>query len=166
MVKKGRGNADYFKATNQAKKEKTITLIRDAVSLMNETNDMLDIKAVSQKTKEIDLDGKGVSEATFRKKDLEHIQSLMLELGIGKYGKIKISQNSAEINLTEQVLKFQRENKKMKKTLSEYNKKLKNMKLKLDQVLLENEELRLKIYEMEMNEKIKNKIPSINNIKI
>lgn len=97
MVKKGRGNADYFKATNQAKKEKTITLIRDAVSLMNETNDMLEIKAVSQKTKEIDLNSKGVSEATFRKKDLEHIQSLMLELGIGKYGKIKVSQTSHEI---------------------------------------------------------------------
>jgi len=166
MLKKGRGNADYFKATNQAKKEKTLNLIRDAVSLMNETNDILEIKAVSQKTKEMDPDGKGVSEATFRKKDLEHIQSLMLELRIGKYGKIKISQNSAEINLTEQVLKLQRENKKMEKTLSEYNKKLKNTKLKLDQVLLENEELRLKIYEMEMNEKIKNKISSINNLKI
>jgi len=164
MIKKGRGNADYFKATNQAKKEKTITLIRDTVSLMNETNDMLDIKAVSQKTKEIDPNSKGVSEATFRKKDLEHIQSLMLELRIGKYGKIKVSQTSNEITLSEQILQLQKENKKVLQQITDYKKMLKTTKSKLDQVLLENEELRVKIYEMEMNQKIKNKLEGVNNL--
>lgn len=163
MIKKGRGNADYFKATNQAKKEKTITLIRDAVSLMNETNEILEIKAVCQKTKEIDPDGKGVSEATLRKKDLEHIQSLMLELGIGKYGKIKVSQSSQEITLSEQILQLQKENKKALQQIIDYKKMLKTTKSKLDQVLLENEELRVKIYEMQMNAKIKSKLESVNN---
>ena len=40
---------------------------------------------MSEKTKEIDPKGKGVSEASFRNKALEHIQSVMIELGIGKY---------------------------------------------------------------------------------
>lgn len=163
MIKKGRGNADYFKTTDQAKREKTVTLIRDAVSLMNETNEMLEIKAVSQKTKEIDPTRKGVSEATLRKKDLEHIQSLMLELGIGKYGKLKVSQSFQEITLSEQILQLQKENKKALQQLIDLKKILKITKSKLDQTLFENEELRVKIYEMQMNEKIRYQVKAINN---
>lgn len=164
MVKKGRGNADYFNATNLVKKEKTTMLIREAVSLMNETNEILEIKAVSQKTKEIDSEKKGVSEATFRKKDLEHIQLLMLELGIGKYGKIKVSQTSQEITLSQHILELQKENKKALQQILDYKKMLKTSKSKLENILIENEELRVKIYEMEMNEKIKHHVNGVNNL--
>ncbi|MGH2308068.1 hypothetical protein ACRCD8_09870 [Aliarcobacter sp. ERUVET-8] len=164
MIKKRRGNADYFKVSNQVKREKTIALIRDAVSLMNETNDILDIKTVSQKTKEIDIEGKGVSEATFRKKDLVHIQSLMLELGIGKYQKIKLSKSSIDLTLSENIIDLQKEQKKMQKKILDYQNMLKSTKSKLTQVLIENEELRVKIYEIEMNIKFHNKLKARNNI--
>lgn len=162
MVKKTRGNAEYFKATNQAKKENTVNLIREAVLLMNETNEILDIKAVSQKTKELDPDGKGVSEATFRKKDLVHIQTLMHEHRIGKYAKIKVG--AIGENIADQILELQKENKKIEKILTEYKITLKNTKNKLEHLVLENEELRGKVYEMEMNEKINQKLKIANNL--
>jgi len=158
-----RGNPNQFTEKNKLQRANTISLIRQAVSIMNETGDILDIKSVSLKTKEIDLKKKGISEATFRKKDLEHIQSIMIELGIGKYGRIKISESSNEIALSEQLILEKKLNEKLNKTITQQKKRIKDLKDIVKNTIIENEELRVRIYEMEMNTKILYQVRSVNN---
>ncbi len=159
-----RGNPNQFTKKNKIQRENTISLIRQAVSIMNETGDILDIKSVSLKTKELDSKKKGISEATFRKKDLEHIQSIMIELGIGKYGRIKISESSNEIALSEQLILEKKVNEKLNKSITQQKKKIKDLKNIVENTIIENEELRVRLYEMEMNNKILGQVKPLNNL--
>jgi hypothetical protein len=159
-----RGNPKQFLEKNKLKRENTLLLIRQAVSIMNETGDILDIKSVSLKTKEIDTNNKGVGEATFRKKDLVHIQSLMIELGIGKYGRIRVKESSNEIILSDQLILEKKANEKLNKIIIQQKKKIKDLKSIVEKTTVDNEELRVKIYEMEMNNKILNQVKPSNNL--
>lgn len=106
-----RGNPNLNKdAENRI--EHTKYLIRQAAKLLDESFEIKSVKAMSQKTKEIDPKKKGLSEASFKNKELKHIQSLMIELGIGKYEAIRVSAVESENILADQLLVAKKEIKK------------------------------------------------------
>jgi len=96
----------------KSRKERTEYLIREAVRQLENTFEMKSVKAVVAKTKEIDETGKGISEATFRNKELVHIQSLMIELRIGKYEAIAVSSSVQERSMADELLNIKKELKK------------------------------------------------------
>ncbi|QOP44184.1 hypothetical protein FJR45_09610 [Sulfurimonas sediminis] len=149
----------------KSRKERTEYLIREAVRQLENTFEMKSIKAVAAKTKEIDETGKGISEATFRNKELVHIQSLMIELRIGKYEAIAVSSSVQERSMADELLNIKKELKKKElemKKIKERNKKLKD---KVNELTFSNEELRTALYEMEFKQKMKlNFTPKNNNI--
>jgi len=149
----------------KSRKERTEYLIRKAVRQLENSFEIKSIKAVSEKTKEIDETGKGISQASFRNKKLEHVQSLMLELGIGKYEALSLSSSTQEHSMADELLNIKKELKKKDveiKKIKERNKKLKD---EVNEMISSNEELRTAIYEMEFKEKMKIKFtPKNNNI--
>ena len=147
------------------RRERTEYLIRQAVKQLENTFEIKSIKAVAAKTKEIDEAGKGISEASFRNKDLTHIQTLMIELRIGKYESIAVSSSLQERSMADELLSIKKEMKKKEieiKKIKERNKKLKD---KVKELTSSNEELRTAIYEMEFKRKMKISFtPKNNNI--
>lgn len=159
-----RGNPNQFKEKNILKREKTINLIRTAVYLLNETGEVLDVTNVSSKTKELDPDKKGISSQTFYKKDLKHIQDLMYELRIGPFKNIKISQESEDVDLTKEIIKLNKIIEKLNKTIKEKNMRITKLKKNIEEKLTENDELRIKVFELEMKDKMKSIFNQVNNI--
>lgn len=160
MIKK-RGNPNLYQHS-QEKKENTIKLIQQAVNLLEENFEIKTIKAVSLKTKEIDFQKKGVSEATFRNKELKHIQNLMVELKIGKYE--SLNSLSTEIEIAGQLLRAKKDIKKKDIELQKIKQQKKNLTKKVDALIIENEELRTVIYEIEMKVQMRINLRARNNI--
>ncbi|AHJ13034.1 hypothetical protein [Sulfurospirillum multivorans] len=162
MIKK-RGNPNLNQHAHE-KKENTISLIRQAILLLEENFEIKTIQAVSAKTKEIDPRKKGVSEAAFRNKELEHIQSLMIELRIGKYESLSVT--STELEIAEQLFQVKKEIKKKDEELQKIKDQKKKLSRKIETLTIENEELRVVIYEIEMKAKMKKNIQFENNINL
>lgn len=115
------------------------------------------------KTIEIDPEGKGVSVAAFNNKELNHVQALMIELGIGKYEAIKVSSGESENLLADQLLEAKKEIKKKDTVITKVKKQKKQLVKKNEELLLENEELRTVIYEMNLRQKMRKELNPINN---
>ncbi len=134
----------------QARREHTQNLIRQAVKLLEESFEIKSIQAVSDKTKELDINKKGVSVASFRNKSLEHIQALMIELGIGKYEAITLSATEEQAAMADQLLEIKKELNKKNNDLKQMKQKNKKLTEKIDELVDDNDELRTAIYEMEL----------------
>lgn len=158
---KTRGNPNLYQHS-QEKKENTIRLIQQAVKLLEENFEIKTIQAVSVKTKEIDPRKKGISEATFRNKELKHIQDLMLELRIGKYK--SLNSFSTETEIAGQLLQAKKNLKKKDIELQKIKQQKKNLIKKIDAITIENEELRTVIYEIEMKVHMRVNLRAKNNI--
>ncbi len=149
----------------KSRKERTEYLIREAVRQLENTFEMKSIPAVSEKTKEIDKTGKGISQPSFRNKELVHIQSLMIELGIGKYEAITVSSSVIERSMADELIMIKKELKKKDDEVKKIKDKNKKLKDKVIEITSSNEELRTVIYEMEFKQKMKiNFTPKNNNI--
>jgi len=157
-----RGNPHLNKNADQ-RRNRTCNLIREASKLLDESFEIKSPKNIHLKTKEIDPKGKGVSEATFNNKELDHIQSLMIELGIGKYEAIKVSGGESENELANQLLEAKKELKKKDTVITKFKKQKKQFVKKIDEQLAEIEELRTVIYEMELRQKMRKELSPINN---
>ncbi|MCL4432038.1 MAG: hypothetical protein M1300_06940 [Epsilonproteobacteria bacterium] len=149
-----RGNPNLNNNAEQ-KKERTKSLIREAVKLLEENFEIKSIPAVSEKTKEIDPSGKGLSEAAFRNKELEHVQELMRELGIGKYEGLKVGGSEDEAELADLLLQVKKELDKANKMIAELKKQKKKLSEKIDKLVIDNEELRGANYELQMKTRLK-----------
>ena len=150
-----------------AKKRKVRTeyLIREAVKQLENNFEMKSIKAVAEKTKEIDETSKGISQASFRNKKLEHVQSLMFELGIGKYEALSLSSSVQERSMADDLLNVKKEVRKKDIEIKKIKEKNKLLKDKVNEIASINEELRTAIYEMEFKQKMKiSSTPKNNNI--
>jgi len=158
-----RGNPNLNKNAEQ-RRENTQSLIRQAVKSLEENYEIKSIHAVSTKTKELDPTEKGVSEASFRNKELEHIQSLMLELRIGRYEAISVSTSGEDISLTDQLLQIKKELNKKSIEIKKLKQNKKKLNEKVDELVIENEELKTAIYEIEMKSKMSLNFKATNNI--
>jgi len=142
----------------KSRKERTKCLIREAVRQLENSFEIKSIPVVSEKTIEIDETGKGIGQASFRNKELVHIQSLMIELGIGKYGDIAVSSSVQDGSMADELIMI-------KKELKKKDDEVKKIKDKVIEMTSDNEELRTAIYEMEFKQKMKIIItPKNNNI--
>ncbi len=157
-----RGNPNLNKDA-QARRERTESLIRQAAKALDENYEIKSDANMSAKTKELDPKGKGVSVATFRNKELVHIQSLMIELHIGKYEALTIGCSDSDTELADQLLQVKKELNKKNKEVKKLKQDKKNQRVKIDSLSVENEELRTVIYEMEMKSKMKLYFNGVNN---
>ena len=157
-----RGNPNLNKNAAERKKH-TEYLIREAAKLLDESFEIKSIKNMSQKTKEIDPKGKGLSETSFRDKNLTHIQELMIELGIGKYEAIKVTSTRSENDLADQLLEAKKEIKKRDDQISKLDKQKKRLVRKVEELSIENEELRTVIYEKDLRQNMRKELNPINN---
>lgn len=160
MAKRGNPNLN---SNAQERKNRTINLIRKAVKSLEDNYEIKGIKEVSAKTKEIDPNDKGVSEATFRNKELEHIQSLMLELRIGKYEALSVGTSEKESEIADQLLKAKKEIEKKDKEIKKLRQNKKKLNTKIDELVIDNKELRAVIYELDMKNRLKMDFKAINN---
>ncbi len=145
------------------RREHTEYLIREAARLLEESFEIKSIKAMSQKTKEIDPKEKGVSVASFNSKKLTHIQALMIELGIGKYEAIRVSSSESENELADQLLEAKKEIKKKDTENNKLKQQKKRLVKKVEVQLVELEELRAVIYEMDLRKNMRKELSPINN---
>ena len=145
------------------KKERTISLIRQAAKSLEERFEIKSPKAMSEETKKIDPKGKGVSEASFRNKALKHIQSLMIELGIGKYEALRVSSTESENILADQLIEAKKEIKKKDTEINKLKQQKKRLLKNVDELSIDNEELRAVIYEKDLRQKMRGKLSPINN---
>lgn len=157
-----RGNPLLNKNADQ-RRNRTCNLIREAAKLLDETFEIKSPKNMHLKTIEIDPEGKGVSVAAFNNKELNHVQALMIELGIGKYEAIKVSSGESENLLADQLLEAKKEIKKKDTVITKVKKQKKQLVKKNEELLLENEELRTVIYEMNLRQKMRKELNPINN---
>lgn len=146
-----------------ARKEHTEYLIREAAKLLDECFEIKSIKNMSDKTKDIDKKGRGLSEASFRDKELTHIQSLMIELGIGKYEAIKVSCTESENILADQLLEAKKVIKKQDTEINKMKQQKKRLIKKVEALSIDNEELRGVVYEMNLCENMRKELRPINN---
>lgn len=158
-----RGNPKQFDEKNRLQRLNTINLIKEAVDLLNETGEILDINTVSDKTKEIDPINKGISKAAFYNKKLTHIQNIMMELRIGPFKSLKVSESPEDVDLANEIIKLNKEKEKLNKIISEKETRIKKLKEKIEKIYIENDELRIKIYEIELINKIKTPFNQANN---
>ncbi|MDP2849486.1 MAG: hypothetical protein Q8O20_00275 [Sulfuricurvum sp.] len=157
-----RGNPNLNKDAEQ-KKERATSLIRQAVKSLEQNHEIKSIPAVSAKTKELDPAGKGLSEASFRNKELEHIQSLMLELRIGKYEGLSVATAEKDTDIADQLLQAKKELEKKDKEIKKLKQNKKQLNEKINVLFIENEELRTAMYEVEMKFRISNPFKVANN---
>lgn len=157
-----RGNPHLNKNANE-RRDRTCNLIRQAAKLLDESFEIKSPKNMHLKTKEIDPEEKGVSVATFNNKELDHVQSLMIELGIGKYEAIRVSDGESENELADQLLEAKKVLKKKDAEITKLKKRKKQLVKKNDELLIENEELRTLIYELELRQKMRKELSPINN---
>lgn len=157
-----RGNPNLNKDAEQ-RKEKTISLIRQAVKSLEQNHEIKSIPAVSLKTKELDPKSIGLSEASFRNKNLEHIQSLMLELRIGKYEGLTVAAAEKDTDIANQLLQAKKELEKKNKEIKKLRNDKKQLGAKIDELFVENEELRTAIYEIEMRFRMRVNLHVVNN---
>ena len=146
-----------------ARKEHTKYLIREAAKLLEECFEIKSIKNMSKKTKDIDPKEKGVSVASFNSKKLTHIQSLMIELGIGKYEAIKVSSTESENMLADQLLEAKKEIKKQGTEINKMKQQKKRLVKKVETLSIDNEELRTVAYERDLRKNMKKELSPINN---
>ncbi|MDM5271207.1 hypothetical protein PGH07_03370 [Sulfurovum sp. zt1-1] len=157
-----RGNPNLNKNALERRK-RTESLIRQAVKSLEANHEIKSIPSVSARTKELDTNSKGVSEASFRNKNLEHIQSLMIELRIGKFEAITVGDSESDAELADQVLQLKKELKKKNEEIKKLKQDKKKQSVTIDIITIENEELRAVNYEMEMKSKMKLYFNEVNN---
>lgn len=157
-----RGNPNL---NNNAEERKAHTeyLIREAARLLESNFEIKSLKAMSQKTKDIDPKKKGVSVASFKSKKLTHIQDLMIELGIGKYEALRVSSTESENILADQLLEAKKEIKKQDTEINKLKQQKKRLIKKVDELSIDNEELRTVIYEKDLRENMRKELSPINN---
>jgi len=66
--------------------------------------------------------------------------------------------------LSEQLISGKKVNEKLTKTISQQQKRITDLQDIVENTTIENEELRVKIYEIEMNNKILHQTKNINNL--
>ena len=157
-----RGNPNLKKNAAE-RREHTEYLIREAAKKLEESFEIKSHEAMSQKTKEIDPKEKGVSVSSFRNKELTHIQDLMIELGIGKYEALRVSSSESENELADQLLEAKKEIKKKDTENNKLKQQKKRLVKKVEVQLVELEELRAVIYEMDLRKNMRKELSPINN---
>lgn len=141
MIKK-RGNPQKLKEINKQRREKTLNSIGNAVGELKSLGFQPTIKRIMEITT--------LSRGTF---ELDHIKELMIDLKIGKYAKLQIDNPENKIEYDEYI-KLNKEVLLKDKQIEKQKRVIKKLEKQNDENIKENEILRMKIYELQLEKDI------------
>ena len=138
ILNKKKGNPQKLKEINLQRRERTINSIRNAINELETLGILPTISKIMEIT--------NLSRGTF---ELIHIKELLQELKIGKYSKLKVPNLKNQIDYDE-YLKIQKELILKEKQIEKQKSLILNLNQKNKNLLEENQELIMKIYELEL----------------
>lgn len=144
MLNRKKGNPNQLKMINAKRRMKTLNLVKDAVTELNSFGYEITIPKIMEVT--------NLSRGTF---SLKHIDELLKELKIGKYSKFKIDKENDEIDIND-FLKMQQKLTSSEKQILKQKERIKELIDRNDELVLENNILRMNIYELQLKENILN----------
>lgn len=148
-----KGNKNQFEQINENKRNNSIKLIKDAAEYLISIGDNLNINNLVKETKRLDPKNKGISEASFHSKKLEHIQTIMQQYGIGKFAGLTINKPNNEIDIDD-IIKIVNENKKLHKEINKLKENKNNLQKAHKEISIEIQKLRGKCIELELKNKL------------